>query len=256
MLVSAPWRQTVQDYFETGDHLNDALKELDPEDYNKMLAEVGMDAATARKLRINAKNDVLRSHANALPRDYTTINVLQQIPKKPLEALIEEGVIHVNLRRFEAEDLADKHCSDRHQRRRTTAARRVQIQTSAIEGGDADEPTEDATTDEPAEDQSETDEDLRKDPEQLAAEADDVIEAFREILCRKRRNIDRVRDGGDRMLCAMLASGLHEHIAAVTRLAHELDPPPSAPVEPSPNRAKKRRRPARKTKSKTKGRRQ
>jgi hypothetical protein len=239
MRVSAPWRRTVQDFFETGERLEEAFNELDSQDYAKVLVEVGIDSATARKLRLIAKNDVLRSHANALPRDYTTIHILSQIAKVRLEALIEDGVINANLKRSQADNLADAECSDRAQRRRT-GARQTQIQTGDIEAEDA------TTDDEPAEDQSETD---ANDPEQLAAEADDVIEAVSETLDRKRRNIERVRTGGDQKLCAMLASGLRDHSAAVTRLADELAPP-SAPVEPSPNRGKKRRRSTRKTKSK------
>ena len=86
MLVSAPWRRAVQDFLRTGDALEVASNELDPQDYNTMLAEVSMDSATARKLRIIAKNEVLRSHVNAIPRSYTTLYALTLIPKPRLKS--------------------------------------------------------------------------------------------------------------------------------------------------------------------------
>jgi hypothetical protein len=107
MLVSAPWRRAVRDFLETGAALEVAINELDPQDYNTMLAEVGMDSATARKLRIIAKNEVLRSHVNAMPRSYTTLHALTIIPKARLESLIADGVVHANLKRSQAENLAD-----------------------------------------------------------------------------------------------------------------------------------------------------
>jgi hypothetical protein len=209
----------VQDFFETGDRLRDAINELDPEDYNKMLAEIGMDSATARKLRLIAKNDVLRSHENALPRDYNSIYLLSQIPEERLEPLIEEGVVHQNLKRRETKNLKNAHGGD-HARPTPRGARPVQqIVASDIEDEDEfhAEGGEDAAADET---EGETD----PDAEQIAQYADDVPEALRETLDGNRYEIEQVLLHGDQMTRAMLASGLRDHIAAVARLADELDP--------------------------------
>ena len=206
MLVSAPWRRAVQDFLETGDALEVAINELDPQDYNTMLAEVGMDSATARKLRIIAKNEVLRSHVNAVPRSYTTLYALTLIPKARLESLIADGVVHANLKRSQAENLADESGD-------TVRPVRQQRQSRLVQQREM------ATDDEVSEGAEHGRDEQQSDPERTALDAEDIIEALKEALDRNRRKIERVREAGGATERAMLANGLSEHATIISRLA-------------------------------------
>jgi hypothetical protein len=105
--INMAWRRSKESLFETGDCLEDAKRELDRDEYKAMLADdLAMDAATARKLRLIAKNRTLRSHVNAVPGAFTALYELSQIPSERLEILIADGVIHAKLKRHEAEQLA------------------------------------------------------------------------------------------------------------------------------------------------------
>jgi hypothetical protein len=218
--VSACWRRTIQDYFDTGDALEQAFKELEPADYKLMLAEVGIAESEARKLRIIAKKAVLRLHANALPRDYTSIYFLTPISDQRLEVLIEDGEINSAMPRWKAESLKLDECGDDDPYRPTPPiARRARSAAVPAETTDEDETEsqEAVGSTAPAPDDA-------NEAEQIARDADDIGEKLPEVLHSIRRPIERVRQHGDRTVRGMVANQLREHAASITRLANELAP--------------------------------
>lgn len=206
---------------EVGFYLIAARRELDHGEYEAMVREdLLCSTGDARKYRAIAQNRALanRSHANDVPPHYTTLYALSRIPPERLEVLIEDGVVHSKMQRAQAEELADNELGETPYRPKKP--RRLQAETP-IESEDEDQDIEAESDADPSDEPDDSQAD--DNDERLAIDAEDIGEAFDEVLARNRRKIEHLRQYGDATTRAMVADQLREHAAKVQRLADELE---------------------------------
>lgn len=222
MLINASWQKTIEGIFESGRCLNEAKRELDPDDYNAMLAQdLLMSPSTASKLRTIAKHPTLFSHVKKLPPYYATIYELTDISPERLEILIEEGKINPDMERWQAGLVAEAEAGEEQYRPNRRVARRPATEAVAADDSDDDFADSDNTTETEA-DETEADDD---DEDQIVNLADDIGKAFAETLARTRRKIDYVRQHGDRIARELLADQLREVAEKIMRLADGVGDP-------------------------------
>ena len=100
--INARWRQSIENYFETGDLLIDAKATLPHGAFETMIETALMfHPSTARRLMIIAKDQRLRARVHALPASWGTIYELTKLSDDELDRGFEAKIIHPEMERQE-----------------------------------------------------------------------------------------------------------------------------------------------------------
>jgi hypothetical protein len=106
--ISEPWQKAVESIVETGLRLIQAKENVEHGEWLKIFEEnKPFSVNTAQRLMIVAKNNILANaaHAQHLPPSWYTLYELSIIPEHQLLKMIQDGKIHSELTRSEAEAL-------------------------------------------------------------------------------------------------------------------------------------------------------
>jgi hypothetical protein len=106
--ITEPWQNAVDSIIETGRRLLEAKDGVEYGEWGKIFKNnKPFSVVTAKKLICIAEHPVLsnRSHVNGLPPSWGTLYELSQIPEPLMLQMLEEGKIHPELTRREAEQL-------------------------------------------------------------------------------------------------------------------------------------------------------
>jgi DUF3102 family protein len=112
--INATWSRAIGYFFETGDLLVAAKKELPHGEFLPMIEKhLLFGPRTAQRLMEIAESESLkcvrRTHLYQLPAHRTTLLVLSKLPAEKLTELIESGEVHPELERAQAELLISRH---------------------------------------------------------------------------------------------------------------------------------------------------
>jgi hypothetical protein len=214
-LITAAWNKTLEGILETGSRLIEAKKNLDHGEFEMMIEhELPFKPSTARKLMDIARQKVLanRSHANVLPRAWTTLYELSKLTPQKLEEYIEAGLVNSDMERKEAGALLRT-------KSRATVDAEHDDEPQGDELGDLDQPGD-------VDDVEEGDFD-----QQGEEEGDDGVESDVE---RERR--DRKKWSGD-LISALL--GIDRDVEEAARLCDDFDPSIAAAQEVTAERLRR-----------------
>lgn len=104
------YRTSVESIIETGRRLAEAKARVPHGSWGRVIDGLPFNERTAQKLMTIAAHPALAnpSHGTVLPSAWTALYPLAQVPAEEFDDLVARGVIHADLTRAEAQQIADQ----------------------------------------------------------------------------------------------------------------------------------------------------